>query len=107
MEKQRILKEIERLQEVLAFIRLYEGNRANFEDAYRLLKSERTLYPDHTTSYGNDIRQSDKKQAWHYMQVREGGGETAEISYNQFIEAFTIDVSSEITGLELKAGRLS
>lgn len=103
MNKQDILKEVERLQEVLAFINLYEGNRANFEDAYRLLKSERVLYPDHSTEYGNDIRQSDEKQAWHYMQVREKGGQTADISYDDFINNFSSDVSSEIFRLKQEA----
>lgn len=102
MKKHEILKEIERLQEVLAFINLYEGNRANFEDAYNLLKSERVLYPDHSTAYGNDLRQSDEKQAWHYKQFRERGGQSAINSYDDFINNFSTDVSREITRLKLE-----
>lgn len=102
MKKEEILQEIERLQEVLAFVSLYEGNQANFEDAYRLLIAERELYPDHTTIYGNNLRQSDEKEARHYKAVRDEGGKSAIISYDSFISNFFMDVSNEIGRLNLE-----
>lgn len=95
-------KEIERLNEVYAFINLYADNPLNFRDAYRLLQSERKLYPDHTTNYGNNLRQTDEKQASHYKSYMNKAEPQRSYSYDDFISDFRSDVSSEITNLKLK-----
>lgn len=95
-------KEIERLKETLAFIDLYSDNPLNFNDAYRLLQSERKLYPDHTTIYGNNLRQTDEKEAKHYKSYANGKEPQRSYSYDDFINNFYSDVSDAIGRLKLE-----